>query len=107
MKYDEGNTFAKIIRRELPCKFFKENEEAMAFFDINPQNSTHILVIPKKFYIDYKDFRSKASPQEIILLDSLVYSIIDGLETYQLITNGGKFQEIPHFHIHILSTEKI
>ena len=40
--------FCKIIRKEIPAKAIYENEEILAFEDINPQAPVHILIIPKK-----------------------------------------------------------
>ena len=40
--------FSKIIRKEIPADIVFEDEECLAFNDINPQAPTHVLVIPKK-----------------------------------------------------------
>jgi histidine triad (HIT) family protein len=40
--------FCKIIRREIPGKIVYEDDELLAFEDINPQAPTHLLVIPKR-----------------------------------------------------------
>ena len=40
--------FSKILAGELPCDSVYEDERCLAFRDINPVASTHILVIPKK-----------------------------------------------------------
>ena len=40
--------FSKIINREIPAKIVFENENVLAFNDINPQAPVHILIIPKK-----------------------------------------------------------
>jgi len=40
--------FCKIIRREIPGKIVFEDDELLAFEDINPQAPTHVLVIPKR-----------------------------------------------------------
>jgi len=40
--------FCKIINREIPSDIVYEDEEVLAFKDINPQMPIHILVIPKK-----------------------------------------------------------
>ena len=37
MNYDKYNIFAKIIRGEIPCKKVYENDNVLAFYDINPQ----------------------------------------------------------------------
>jgi histidine triad (HIT) family protein len=40
--------FCKIIRREIPGKIVFEDDQMLAFEDINPQAPTHVLVIPKR-----------------------------------------------------------
>ncbi len=40
--------FKKIIDREIPANIVYEDEQCLAFRDVNPQAPTHILVIPKK-----------------------------------------------------------
>ena len=40
--------FDKIIDKSIPAEIIYEDEQALAFNDINPQAPTHFLVIPKK-----------------------------------------------------------
>jgi histidine triad (HIT) family protein len=40
--------FCRIIRREIPGRIVYEDDELLAFEDINPQAPTHVLVIPKR-----------------------------------------------------------
>ena len=42
--------FSKIVSGEIPCNKVLENEEFLAFHDINPKAPIHILIIPKKEY---------------------------------------------------------
>jgi histidine triad (HIT) family protein len=41
--------FAKIVRKEIPADIVYEDENTLAFLDINPVNPGHTLVIPKKW----------------------------------------------------------
>ena len=50
--YDENNIFAKIIRGEIPCEKFYEDDGVLFFNDINPIAKIHILGIPKSPNID-------------------------------------------------------
>ena len=43
----EPTIFDKIISKEIPAKIVYEDEQSLAFRDVNPQAPTHILVIPK------------------------------------------------------------
>src|SRR5690606_21336604 len=44
----DGCIFCKIVAGELPAKIVREDEETVAFRDINPQAPVHVLVIPRK-----------------------------------------------------------
>ena len=66
MSYDDNNIFAKILRKEIPCKKIYEDDFVLSFYDINPQKKIHALVIPKGKYVDLDDFSQNASPKEIV-----------------------------------------
>ena len=51
----EDCLFCKIINREIPSTIVYEDEEILAFKDINPIAPVHILVIPKKHYNDISE----------------------------------------------------
>ena len=116
MSYDKNNIFAKIIRKEIPCKKIFENEYILSFYDINPQKKIHALIIPKGEYIDLDDFNNRASDQEIIALSKGITDVAKllGISTdkgkgYRVLTNlndhGG--QEVPHLHFHLFGGEKV
>ena len=109
--YDPNNIFAKILRGEIPCKKFADNNVALAFYDIQPRKKIHLLVIPKSHYVSFSDFTQKATHDEQIGFWRLVEKIAtdSGLDKtgYRLISNHGAHghQEVPHFHIHLLGGE--
>jgi len=116
MSYDKNNIFAKILRKEVPCKKIYENDYVLSFHDINPQKKIHALVIPKGDYINLDDFNNRASDQEIVALSKAITEVskILGISTdtgegYRALTNlddhGG--QEVPHLHFHLFGGEKI
>ena len=116
MSYDKNNIFAKILRKEIPCKKIFENDHVFSFHDINPQKKIHALVIPKGEYIDLDDFNNRASDQEIVELSKGITEVskILGISTdtgkgYRALTNlsedGG--QEVPHLHFHLFGGEKV
>jgi histidine triad (HIT) family protein len=116
MSYDKNNIFAKILRKEIPCKKIFENDHVLSFYDINPQKKIHALVIPKGEYINLDDFNSRASDHEIVALSKAITEVskILGISTdtgkgYRALTNldedGG--QEVPHLHFHLFGGEKI
>ena len=116
MIYDDNNIFAKILRKEIPCKKIYEDEFVLSFYDINPQKKIHALVIPKGKYIDLDDFTKKASASEIVGLLKGINTVakklgisVDKGKGYRALTNinehGG--QEVPHLHFHLFGGEKV
>ena len=116
MSYDKNNIFAKILRKEIPCKKIFEDDYVLSFHDINPQKKIHALVIPKGDYINLDDFNNRASDKEIVALSKAITEVskILGISTdtgkgYRALTNlddhGG--QEIPHLHFHLFGGEKL
>ena len=105
--YDDSNIFARILRGEIPSTKVYEDEEVLAFNDINPLAPTHILVIPKGAYVSWDDFSEQASDEEIAGLVRAVGKIARnaGLveRGYRVLANVGmnSGQEVPHLHLHI------
>ncbi|HXC73407.1 MAG TPA: histidine triad nucleotide-binding protein [Sphingomicrobium sp.] len=105
--YDDSNIFARILRDEIPSTKVYEDEQVLAFNDINPLAPTHILVIPKGPYVSWDDFSAKASDAEIAGFIRAVGKIAreaDLVEAgYRVLANVGvnSGQEVPHLHLHI------
>jgi histidine triad (HIT) family protein len=116
MSYDDNNIFAKILRKEIPCKKIYEDEFVLSFYDVNPQKKIHALVIPKGKYIDLDDFNLKASDKEIVGLLKGISIVakklcisVDAGKGYRALANisdhGG--QEVFHLHFHLFGGEKV
>ena len=116
MIYDDNNIFAKILRKEIPCKKIYEDKFVLSFYDINPQKKIHALVIPKGKYIDLDDFATKASASEIVGLLKGINIVakelgisVDKGKGYRALTNINEYggQEVPHLHFHLFGGEKV
>jgi len=111
--YDEGNIFARILRGELPCSKVYEDEHVLAFNDINPQASVHILLIPKGRYVSWDDFSANASVEEQAAFVRAAGHIARGAGLvepgYRMLTNIGAHggQVVPHLHLHIFGGEPL
>ena len=109
MNYDNENIFAKILRSEIPCEKVFEDEFIFSFKDINPKTKIHILIIPKKPYIDILDFLENADADYQsnfwISINKLVLQLDLKNKGFQIKSNKGKEggQEVFHFHLHLLS----
>lgn len=104
--------FKKIINKEIPSDIVYEDEEFLAFHDINPAAKIHVLVIPKKEIKNLDD----ASEEDLELLGKLQLTVAKvarmlGIaeEGYRVITNINKNggQEVYHIHYHILGGEPL
>ena len=116
MSYNKNNIFAKILRKEIPCKKIYENDYVLSFYDINPQKKIHALVIPKGKYVDLDDFSINASSNEMVGLLKGINTVakklkisVDTGKGYRALANisehGG--QEVPHLHFHLFGGEII
>jgi histidine triad (HIT) family protein len=97
--------FSKIIKREIPADIIYEDDQALAFRDINGQAPVHFLVIPKKPIAKLSD----AEPGDQALLGHLLLvantvARQEGLTDFRLnVNNGaGASQTVFHLHIHVL-----
>ncbi len=100
--------FEKIIHREIPADIVFEDDDVLAFRDLNPQAPIHILVIPKKPI----PMVSEAEPGDALVLGKLLLAaatiarqegIADG--GYRLVINNGvnAGQTVFHIHVHLLA----
>lgn len=111
--YKQDNIFAKIINKDITAEVIYEDDKLIAFKDIQPVAPVHVLVIPKAEYIDYADFISKATNEEVKYFFGKINDIANnmGLEQdgYRLITNKGKKsgQSVFHFHFHIIGGKEL
>lgn len=104
--------FCKIIAGEIPSKKVYEDDDILAFEDINPLAPVHVLLIPKK-HIATIDDMCQADIDLIgkIHLQATRIAQAKGLSEhgYRLVTNckehGG--QEVFHLHFHLLGGEKL
>lgn len=99
--------FNKIIRREVPADIVYEDDEILAFRDINPQAPIHILVIPKESLVGIQDAQKRhESTLGRLLLAAQHIAEDQGIAAsgYRLVINAGPDggQEVPHLHIHLL-----
>lgn len=100
--------FGKIVRREIPADIVYEDDEVLAFRDLNPQAPVHVLFIPKQPIATL----DAAAPEHAELLGKLLlaaagYAREEGLaeQGYRTVINcnqhGG--QTVFHLHVHLLA----
>ncbi len=54
-----ASVFSKIISKEIPCYKIAENQDFIAFLDINPNSLGHTLCVPKIEVDNFLDLRKK------------------------------------------------
>ena len=95
----EDCLFCKIVKGEVPSNKVYEDDEILAFHDINPATPIHILVIPKKHIMGKIHMVINQIAEE------------NGFKEngYRLIVNCGEDggQEVKHLHFHILAGKKM
>jgi len=97
--------FCKIVNKEIPNKTILENDEFLAFEDINPLAPIHILVIPKQHIESFDDVSSDIMGKMTLFIQQVAKKLDIQKDGYRLITNIGKNggQEVGHLHFHILA----
>ena len=103
--------FLKIINREIPADIVYEDDQCLAFRDVNPQAPVHVLLIPKKPVVSLREL----SPRDTDLCAHLLLTVpkvadLLGLEGgYRTVVNTGEDggQSVFHLHIHILGGRKL
>ena len=96
--------FCKIISKEIPSEIVYEDENTLAFLDINPINVGHTLVIPKTHHENIFDMPEDVLSKTVLVLRKVARSvdkISDGINVGQnnrLAAN----QLVNHFHFHVI-----
>ncbi len=105
--------FHKIVRREIPATVVYEDDDVMAFKDIHPRATTHLLFIAKKekdFVPSIIDLTEKTEHVPLMLIRAAQkFAKEQGIEGYKLTFHVGKAggQEIFYLHLHFLSDQKL
>lgn len=96
--------FCKIINGEIPSYTLYENDYVKCFLDVNPVNTGHTLIIPKKHFKDAYDI-DEVYMAEINKASKVILKLIDEKlkpNGYRLVQNNGTLQEVKHYHLHII-----
>lgn len=99
--------FCKIIKREVPSDIVFEDDNVLAFRDIDPKAPTHVLIIPKKHISTLNDIKE----EDLAVVGRLQYTAAQlaqdkgfAEEGYRVVMNcneqGG--QTVYHIHLHLM-----
>ena len=107
---DPNCIFCKIVEGKIPSKKLYEDDEVLAFHDINPWAPVHFLLIPKKHIVSM----AHLSPEDASLMGHMMtlipkLALEAGCEPYpqggyRIVCNTGVQggQEVHHLHIHVM-----
>jgi len=99
--------FEKIISREVPASIVHEDEDLIAFHDIDPKAPVHVLIVPKRLVRSI----GMAAASDAHLIGKLLFAsqhiaIQLGVHGsgYRLVVNHGADagESVPHLHVHLL-----
>lgn len=104
--------FCKLIKREIPADILYEDDEVIAFNDIQPQAPHHFLVVPKKHIATLNDI----IPQDHALVGKMIQTAADIARSkgvaesgYRTVFNCNKDggQTVYHIHLHVLAGQAL
>lgn len=99
--------FEKIAAREIPARIAFEDDDVIAFHDVNPQAPVHVLIVPKRVIPRLAE--AQTSDQTILgklLLTAgkVARDLGVGESGYRVVINSGPDagESVPHLHLHLL-----
>ncbi len=95
---NENCIFCKIIKKEIPAEIVYEDDDFLAFLDINPRSAGHTLLIPKKHYRWVWDIPNAGSFFEIVKKIAVAQKKAFNQDIVQGKIEG---KEVPHAHFWI------
>ena len=106
MTHDANCIFCKIVAGQIPSRKAHEDEELLAFHDINPWAPVHLLIIPKQHIATHADVRPEHERLlgRMLLLAPKLAREHGANNGFRSIINTGRDggQEVYHLHLHVI-----
>ena len=106
MTSDSNCVFCKIVRGELPSRKVYEDDDLLAFHDIQPWAPVHFMLIPKKHIASLYDVTPEDAPAmgRILTLAGRLAREQGAVDGFRTIVNTGRVghQDVKHVHVHVL-----
>ena len=96
-----ASVFSKIISKEIPCYKIAENQDFIAFLDINPNSLGHTLCVPKIEVDNFLDLEKK-SYDKLMSFSRNVALAIKQIVPCKRIGMSLIGLEVPHVHVHLI-----
>ncbi len=99
--------FEKIVAREIPAKIVFEDDDVIAFHDVDPKAPVHVLIVPKRVIPRLAEAKESDEPLlgKLILRAAKVARDLGINESgYRVVINSGPDagESVPHLHVHLL-----
>jgi histidine triad (HIT) family protein len=102
----ENCVFCKIVAWETPSQRVHDDDEYIAFLDINPINFGHILIIPREHYANMDDAPEETVAAMMKLAKKIGPAAVKamGADAYNIGINNGRAagQLVDHVHLHVI-----
>jgi len=101
--------FCKIVNGSIPSYTIYEDDIVRVFLDIHPHVNGHMLIIPKKHYVDILDIDGEVLNYIYKVIAPKMYKLLqtrlnaDGLSIGQ---NNGTAEDVKHYHVHLIPRYK-
>jgi len=101
--------FCKIVNGEIPSNKVLEDDNFIAFHDINPIAPVHLLIIPKIHVEKFQDVQPEVMAAMTLFIQEVSKKMGLDESGYRLVTNNGDDggQEVKHLHFHLLGGAKL
>ncbi|MEP6822122.1 MAG: histidine triad nucleotide-binding protein [Chthoniobacterales bacterium] len=104
--------FEKIAQREIPARIVWEDEEVLAFHDVDPKAPVHVLVVPKRAIprLAATTEADEAILGKLLGATRIVAEKLDLLESgYRVVINSGPDagESVPHLHLHVMGKRSL
>lgn len=107
----EKTIFKKILDREIPVELIHEDDQCVAFCDIQPQAPVHVLVIPRQEIPSLMQVQASDAPLlgHLLFVCHLLAEKLDLLKGYRVVINSGPQggQTVDHLHLHLLGQRQM
>ena len=98
--------FEKIIARQIPAEIIWEDNDVVAFRDVNPQAPVHVLIVPRKVVPHLADAKDEdgALLGKLLLVARDLAKKLELSGGYRVVINCGPDagESVPHLHVHLL-----
>lgn len=101
--------FCKIVAGEIPATKVYEDDDTLAFADLNPQAPTHVLVVPKRHIADVVELSKDTDAGAALLRGISGTAQVSGLSEFRVVFNTGAQagQTVFHVHAHVLGGRRM